>query len=69
MYLNVHDVSKMNDAMTGGTGAWHVTEKPVLNGVEFLPSSESSFFRCDRADVDVLDTLDAGVFLLDLPLT
>lgn len=56
------------DAMTDETSAWHVTEKPVLNGFEFLASSESSFLRCGRADVDIPDTLDADVICFPLSL-
>lgn len=66
IYLNIHSVSKLNDTMTGETRAWHVTEKPVLNGIKFLASSEISFFRCGRADVDVPDTVDADVICLSL---
>lgn len=69
IYLNAHSVSKLNDAMTDEISAWHVTEKPVLNGIEFLAGSESSFFRCGRADIDVPDTLDADVICFPLSLS
>ena len=68
IYLNVDSVSKLNDAMVGETSAWHVTEKPVLNGIEFLANSESSFFRCGSADVDVPDALDADAICFPLSL-